>query len=159
MQFRYSWLDHGAILPFGSGRDLLIEFAMKGSKSDKPKDVIALLRKWIEISPVYATNLFREVCGFDPEKEIDHIKFLDQRNEFISSSLSLSYEQPVRMVKAAFQYMYDDRGNTFLDCVNNICHVGHCHPKVIEAGRKQMADDIRCAMLWADRPEWTVYLF
>jgi 4-aminobutyrate aminotransferase-like enzyme len=44
------------------------------------------------------------------------------------------------MMKAAFQYMYDDKGNTYLDCVNNICHVGHCHPRVVEAGQRQMAN-------------------
>ena len=43
------------------------------------------------------------------------------------------------MERAAFQYMYDAYGNTFLDAYNNIPHVGHCHPKVVEAGQMQMA--------------------
>ncbi len=43
------------------------------------------------------------------------------------------------MVGSAFQYMYDAYGNTFLDAYNNIPHVGHSHPKVVEAGQKQMA--------------------
>ena len=40
---------------------------------------------------------------------------------------------------AAFQYMFDAAGNTFLDAYNNIPHVGHSHPKVVAAGQKQMA--------------------
>lgn len=43
------------------------------------------------------------------------------------------------MQRAAFQYMYDGYGNTFLDAYNNIPHVGHSHPRVVEAGQKQMA--------------------
>jgi 4-aminobutyrate aminotransferase-like enzyme len=35
--------------------------------------------------------------------------------------------------------MYDAYGNTFLDAYNNIPHVGHTHPKVVEAGQRQMA--------------------
>ena len=37
------------------------------------------------------------------------------------------------------QYMYANDGRTYLDCVNNICHVGHVHPGVVKAGQKQMA--------------------
>ena len=43
------------------------------------------------------------------------------------------------MARAAFQYMYDRRGNAFLDAYNNIPHVGHSHPKVVAAGQRQMA--------------------
>ena len=43
------------------------------------------------------------------------------------------------MEQSAFQYMYDVYGNTFLDAYNNIPHVGHSHPIVVEAGKKQMA--------------------
>lgn len=35
--------------------------------------------------------------------------------------------------------MFDHKGKTYLDCVNNIMHVGHCHPRVVEAGQQQMA--------------------
>ena len=35
--------------------------------------------------------------------------------------------------------MYDGYGHTFLDAYNNIPHVGHMHPRVVEAGQKQMA--------------------
>jgi ethanolamine-phosphate phospho-lyase len=35
--------------------------------------------------------------------------------------------------------MYDETGAEFLDCINNVCHVGHCHPHVVKAGQDQMA--------------------
>jgi 4-aminobutyrate aminotransferase-like enzyme len=43
------------------------------------------------------------------------------------------------MTGAAFQYMYDAEGNTFLDAYNNIMLAGHCHPLVVRAGQKAMA--------------------
>jgi len=57
----------------------------------------------------------------------------------MSSILSVSYDTPIYMKGAAFQYMYDAYGNTYLDAYNNIPHVGHSHPKVVEAGQRQMA--------------------
>ncbi|XP_045137487.1 ethanolamine-phosphate phospho-lyase-like isoform X2 [Portunus trituberculatus] len=35
--------------------------------------------------------------------------------------------------------MYDEEGNRYLDCINNVCHVGHCHPHVVSAATQQMA--------------------
>jgi 4-aminobutyrate aminotransferase-like enzyme len=43
------------------------------------------------------------------------------------------------MVGAAFQYMFDAHGKSYLDCYNNIPQVGHCHPRVVEAGQRAMA--------------------
>ena len=37
------------------------------------------------------------------------------------------------------QYLYDETGRRYLDAYNNVPHVGHCHPRVVEAARKQMA--------------------
>ncbi len=36
-------------------------------------------------------------------------------------------------------YLYDDTGTAWLDMVNNVCHAGHCHPRIVEAGQRQMA--------------------
>jgi 4-aminobutyrate aminotransferase-like enzyme len=36
------------------------------------------------------------------------------------------------------QYLYDDEGRRYLDAYNNVAHVGHCHPKVVAAGQRQM---------------------
>eukprot|EP00118_Oscarella_pearsei_P016830 m.163865 g.163865 ORF g.163865 m.163865 type:complete len:403 (+) comp38858_c0_seq46:1881-3089(+) len=37
------------------------------------------------------------------------------------------------------QYLYQEDGTPVLDCINNVCHVGHCHPAVVQAGQQQMA--------------------
>jgi 4-aminobutyrate aminotransferase-like enzyme len=75
-----------------------------------------------------------------PEKSLKNVKtYLEDRGKYISKALSISYDEPIVMERAAFQYMFDRKGRTFLDCVNNIMHVGHCHPAVVEAGKRQMA--------------------
>lgn len=34
--------------------------------------------------------------------------------------------------------MYDEKDNAYLDCINNVAHVGHCHPAIIDAATEQM---------------------
>lgn len=63
---------------------------------------------------------------------------IEQRKGILSPSLSLSYNEPLHIIKGRRQYLYDANGNEFLDATNNIQHVGHCHPKVIEATLKQL---------------------
>jgi len=105
--------------------------------SEKP--AWKMLEKWITINPIQTTNKFKNAVGFKEKVYIDTEKDLGRRWSYISKSLSVSYTQPIKMVKAAFQYMYDASGKTYLDARNNIPHVGHCHPKVVQAGQRQMA--------------------
>ncbi len=63
---------------------------------------------------------------------------LDIRRRHLNPNLSVSYQQPLKIVKGSGQYLFDDKGNRFLDMVNNVCHVGHCHPRVVAAGVEQM---------------------
>lgn len=64
---------------------------------------------------------------------------LNKRAKYISQNVSLSYEKPLHIVRGQGQYLYDAQGRQYLDCVNNVSHVGHCHPKVVAAAQKQMA--------------------
>jgi 4-aminobutyrate aminotransferase-like enzyme/Ser/Thr protein kinase RdoA (MazF antagonist) len=45
----------------------------------------------------------------------------------------------LHIVRGAGAYLYDAEGREYLDLVNNVAHVGHCHPRVVEAGARQMA--------------------
>ncbi|MCD4731997.1 MAG: aminotransferase class III-fold pyridoxal phosphate-dependent enzyme, partial [Bacteroidales bacterium] len=103
------------------------------------KPALALLNKWIAISPDMAEKKFKEAAGISVPEKSEIQKDLEKRHQFVSKSLSVSYTKPIKMKRAAFQYMFDADGNTFLDAYNNIPHVGHQHPKVVEAGQKQMA--------------------
>jgi 4-aminobutyrate aminotransferase-like enzyme len=66
-------------------------------------------------------------------------ELLEERRRHIGPSLSIAYRDPLQIVRGAGRYLYEESGRPFLDLVNNVCHVGHCHPRVVEAGRRQMA--------------------
>ncbi len=68
---------------------------------------------------------------------LNHKEILDQRRKYIGPSLSISYDVPLHIVRGEAQYLFDVKGNRYLDCVNNIQHVGHCHPKIVEAAQSQ----------------------
>ncbi|MGH2407904.1 MAG: aminotransferase class III-fold pyridoxal phosphate-dependent enzyme, partial [Candidatus Limnocylindrales bacterium] len=61
------------------------------------------------------------------------------RRQLLSPSLSISYRRPLRIVLGRGAYLYDDAGRRYLDTVNNVAHVGHAHPRVVEAAASQMA--------------------
>jgi 4-aminobutyrate aminotransferase-like enzyme/Ser/Thr protein kinase RdoA (MazF antagonist) len=61
------------------------------------------------------------------------------RMEHSGPSLSLAYRKPLKLVRGWMQYLYDEDGRAYLDAVNNVSHVGHCHPRVVRAGQEQMA--------------------
>jgi 4-aminobutyrate aminotransferase-like enzyme/Ser/Thr protein kinase RdoA (MazF antagonist) len=64
---------------------------------------------------------------------------LSRRRAHLGPSLSISYREPLHIVRGSGAYLYDDAGRAYLDCVNNVAHVGHCHPRVVRAGAEQMA--------------------
>ena len=64
-------------------------------------------------------------------------QLLELRKKYLSPSLSLSYDKPLHIVRAKGQFLYDSNGDRYLDAVNNIQHVGHCHPKVVSAASEQ----------------------
>ncbi len=64
---------------------------------------------------------------------------LTERRERIGRNLSISYRNPIKVVRGLAQYLYDETGRAYLDGVNNVAHVGHCHPYVVAAGQRQMA--------------------
>ncbi len=99
----------------------------------------AMLYRWIKLNPVMVNQEFRSAVGFKNQKKGTTDDLLKRRQKHLSSILSVSYMKPIPMSGSAFQYMYDQEGNTFLDAYNNIPHVGHCHPKVVAAALKQMS--------------------
>ncbi|XP_026515310.1 5-phosphohydroxy-L-lysine phospho-lyase [Terrapene carolina triunguis] len=60
------------------------------------------------------------------------------RRQLVGSSCKLFFpEDPVKIVRAKGQYIYDEHGREYLDCINNVSHVGHCHPDVVKAAHEQ----------------------
>ncbi|MEO8878764.1 MAG: aminotransferase class III-fold pyridoxal phosphate-dependent enzyme [Gemmatimonadaceae bacterium] len=63
---------------------------------------------------------------------------LAERRTVIGGNLSIAYLRPVKLARGWMQYLYDDTARRYLDAYNNVPHVGHCHPRVIEAAVRQM---------------------
>jgi 4-aminobutyrate aminotransferase-like enzyme/Ser/Thr protein kinase RdoA (MazF antagonist) len=121
--------------------------AMQRSQSDNKHHFISEMQAWmllyqlIKINPLQAKDRFYQCCGYDAvlEMENDYTGLKQERNKYIGANLSISYKNPLKIVRGALQYLYDDKGNTYIDCVNNVSHVGHCHPSVVMAMQKQLA--------------------
>jgi len=81
----------------------------------------------------------KEACGFAKDTGRSKVDIKEYRQAHLSKNLSLSYQEPLKIVRGQGAYLYDEHGQAYLDMVNNVCHVGHCHPKVVAAGQQQMA--------------------
>ncbi|XP_061816941.1 ethanolamine-phosphate phospho-lyase isoform X2 [Nerophis lumbriciformis] len=71
--------------------------------------------------------------------KLDKRQTIELRKKHIGPSCEIFFtDDPIKIVRARGQYMYDERGQRYLDCINNVAHVGHCHPDVVKAGAEQM---------------------
>lgn len=61
------------------------------------------------------------------------------RERLLGPNVSTFYEKPVHLVTGEGVWVWDAEGRKYLDCYNNVPHVGHCHPKVVEAICQQAA--------------------
>jgi 4-aminobutyrate aminotransferase-like enzyme/Ser/Thr protein kinase RdoA (MazF antagonist)/murein DD-endopeptidase MepM/ murein hydrolase activator NlpD len=73
-----------------------------------------------------------------PPRPIDPATILAARRQLLGRNLSVSYRRPIAMARGYRQYLYDVDGRRYLDGVNNVPHVGHCHPRVVEAAARQL---------------------
>ena len=103
--------------------------------SDRP--AWALLDALEHVQPREALDAFRSACGFTPW--LSDSAILSARQGLLSPNLSLAYRHPLHIVRGHMQYLYDADGREYIDAVNNVAHVGHCHPRVVRAGQRQMS--------------------
>jgi 4-aminobutyrate aminotransferase-like enzyme len=64
---------------------------------------------------------------------------LDRRRRLMGPNVRTFYENPVHLVRGQGVWLWDKTGRKYLDCYNNVAHVGHCHPKVVAAISQQAA--------------------
>ncbi len=93
-------------------------------------------KTWMSICPD-PTLLFPNFEKLPEHKSIDSI--LKSRKKHLGKSLSISYQEPLHMVRGYQQYLYDATGRRYLDTVNNVAHVGHQHLAVVKAAQKQIS--------------------
>ncbi len=64
---------------------------------------------------------------------------LARRHRLLGAGAELFYEKPLHLVRGRGVWLYDARGRAYLDVYNNVPHVGHTHPAVVEAIQRQTA--------------------
>ncbi|MFI5776837.1 aminotransferase class III-fold pyridoxal phosphate-dependent enzyme [Nocardia sp. NPDC051570] len=86
---------------------------------------------WASISPNPALLL-----GIPVQASVsrhDAAAIAARRRANLSATLSASYAEPLHIVAGRGAELFDAHGWSYLDLVNNVCHVGHCHPRVVAA--------------------------
>lgn len=63
----------------------------------------------------------------------------DRRRKALGPAYQLFYERPLHLVAGDGVWLTDAAGDRYLDMYNNVPHVGHCHPRVVEAIATQAA--------------------
>lgn len=66
-------------------------------------------------------------------------EILRLRKEFLNPAIFLYYKKPLMLVEGKMQYVWDETGRRYLDALGGIVtiSVGHCHPDVVGATRRQ----------------------
>lgn len=98
-----------------------------------------LLEQLKALNPYAVLCQLRQACKMPVDSGQAKDNIISYRKKHLGKTLSLSYETPIKMVRGQGAYLFDDQGSPYLDMVNNVCHVGHCHPKVVAAGQQQLA--------------------
>lgn len=63
----------------------------------------------------------------------------ERRARLMGPNVTTFYDDPVHIVRGEGVWLRDADGRRYLDCYNNVPHVGHGHPRVVEAIARQAA--------------------
>ena len=92
---------------------------------------------WLSLCP--DPNLILGIGGLEAAgRGMEKARILAERKRLLGSMLSVSYRTPLKIVRGQGAHLLDEWGRPYLDCVNNVAHVGHCHPRVVASGARQM---------------------
>ncbi|NBC95637.1 MAG: aminotransferase class III-fold pyridoxal phosphate-dependent enzyme, partial [Deinococcus-Thermus bacterium] len=66
-------------------------------------------------------------------------RLIARRARLFGPEVPTFYRRPLHIVRGAGVHLWDADGTAYLDGYNNVPHVGHAHPKVVEAVAGQLA--------------------
>ena len=75
--------------------------------------------------------------GVPPRHAMTAEEAIARRKRVMGEKLYVFYDPPLHMVKGEGVWLESSDGRRYLDCYNNVPHVGHCHPYVTEAIARQ----------------------
>ncbi len=66
-------------------------------------------------------------------------KLMEKRFSIGLSNQKLSYDAPLHLVRGEKHFLFGADGRRYIDAYNNVPHVGHAHPAVVDAVHTQIA--------------------
>eukprot|EP01127_Copromyxa_protea_P020364 TRINITY_DN6817_c0_g1_i1.p1 TRINITY_DN6817_c0_g1~~TRINITY_DN6817_c0_g1_i1.p1 ORF type:complete len:858 (-),score=159.10 TRINITY_DN6817_c0_g1_i1:17-2356(-) len=81
-------------------------------------------------NPSSVLSSLNTVSILPTDDDEDEEKLLARRANALGPVYRLFYDKPLHFVRAKGIWLYDKEGRAYLDCYNNVPHVGHCHPYV-----------------------------
>ncbi|MEP4035183.1 aminotransferase class III-fold pyridoxal phosphate-dependent enzyme [Pseudophaeobacter sp.] len=86
-------------------------------------------------NPAALLNLPDDKCHYTPTNK-DEIR--QGRQDHFGGNLSLTYSDPVMLVRGWKHHLFDEWGRPYLDAYNNVPHVGHAHPRIQAVAADQL---------------------
>ncbi|MEX0303747.1 MAG: aminotransferase class III-fold pyridoxal phosphate-dependent enzyme [Leisingera sp.] len=86
-------------------------------------------------NPSALLNLPDEKVRYRPT---DKDEVLAGRRAHFGGNLSLTYSDPVMLMRGWKHHLFDEWGRPYLDAYNNVPHVGHAHPRIQEVAADQL---------------------
>ncbi|WP_193747342.1 aminotransferase class III-fold pyridoxal phosphate-dependent enzyme [Ruegeria sp. ANG-S4] len=86
-------------------------------------------------NPAALLNLPDEKVFYRPT---DKRTIVEGRREHFGGNLSLTYDDPVMLVRGWKHHLFDEWGRPYLDAYNNVPHVGHAHPRIQAVAADQL---------------------
>ena len=77
---------------------------------------------------------------FSSELSKEEILLLRRKHFCQAQSVSYANTDPLLILKGRGSELYDEQGTAYLDTRNNVCHVGHAHPRVAQAVAQQVKE-------------------
>ena len=99
-----------------------------------------MIRELRELSRQCLVDLIRRAAAYPPHKhhaDIEADEVIARRRLVMGGKLYVFYDPPLHIVKGEGVWLTASDGKRYLDCYNNVPHVGHCHPYVTEAIARQ----------------------
>lgn len=112
---------------------------LKFGKEIRPVKRSKSLHQYKQLPPIpYEPSFTPNSNSYDNTANDKALDAFKQRQKSQGPSV-LNYKVPVMIVEGRGQYLFDEKGNRYLDMFgfDGLIHVGHCHPSVKDAIQKQ----------------------
>ncbi len=87
-------------------------------------------------NPAALLNLPDDKVHYHPTPKA---QVLNQRKARFGGNLTLTYRDPIMVVRGWKHHLFDEWGRPYLDAYNNVPHVGHAHPRLLAVAADQLA--------------------